>query len=137
MLAALVVGSDRTSRTASHGVMATLTDGRTEKVLEIQTMIGESGIETAALQRRRMASRDEPNSKEAGSVMRTPRRSPIPMRINHSYETENGAVIDTVQTATGPAVLNSSKSPSGWIAMTAMSHDVHIRRKTLSVGRRE
>jgi hypothetical protein len=104
---------------------------------EILTMIEEFGIEMAAPPRRRTASRDAPSSKEAGSVMRILRRAPMRMRTNHSYATENGVATDTAQTATGPAVLSSSKIPSGWIATTEMSHDARIRRKILSAGRRE
>jgi hypothetical protein len=83
-----------------------------------------------------MASRDEPNSKGAGSVMKTPMRVLMLKTIKHRFATESGVVTDTAQTVTGLAVPNSSKSPSGWIATTEMSHDVHIRRKTLNAGRR-
>jgi hypothetical protein len=133
----LVVDLEQMSKTASRAATANLTDGRPEKMPEIQTMIEQFGIAMAAPPRRRTPNRDEPSLKEAGSVMRAPRRVPMRMRINHSYGIENGAVIDTAQTATGPAVRSSSKSPSGWIVTTEMSHDARIRRKTSSAGRRE
>jgi hypothetical protein len=132
----LVVGLEQMSKTASHAAMANSTVGRTEKMPEIQTMIERFGIEMVAPPRKRMASQDEPSLKEAGSVMRALKKRPMQMRINHSYATENGAVTDMAQTATGPAVLSSSKSLSGWI-VTTESHDAHTRRKTSSAGRRE
>jgi hypothetical protein len=134
MLAVLVVGSEPMNRTASRAATANLIDGRTEKMPVTLTLC--FGIEMAAPRRKRRARQDEPSSREVGSVMRIPKRLQMPRTINHSYATENGAVIDTAQTAIGPAVPNSSKSPSGWIATTAMSHDVHTRRKILSAGRK-
>lgn len=126
---------DPMTQNGSPEGMENSTDGTTARILETPITSEEPGTETAVSPQGRMASRDEPNSKAAGSAMRIPTTLPMPMMIDHPHETENGAVIDMVQTATGPAAPSSNKSLNGWIATTEMSHDEHIHRRTLSAGK--
>lgn len=136
MLDAPVAHSDPRNRNASLGAMASLTDGKTAKVLVTPITNGVLGIKKAVSLRKRRANRDDPNLMATGSVMRIATISLMQMTINNPHATENGVVIDMARTVTGTAAPNSSRSRNGSTAMTETSHDEHIRRRTLSVGRR-
>lgn len=125
----------RMIKNANPGAMENSIDGRTERTCEIPTMNGDPVTKTAGSPRERMASRADPNSKEAGSATSMRTMALILLTMINRFATENGVVIDMAQTATGTAAPSSSKSLNGWIAMTEMSHDEHTRRKISSAGR--
>jgi hypothetical protein len=125
------------TKNASPDATENLTDGITENLLATLTTSEETETEMAASPQRRTASPAAPNLKAAGSATtRTMPTALMPTKINR-YVTENGAVTDTAQTATGTAVPNSTKSPNGWTAMTEMSHDEHTLRRISSAGKSE